>query len=591
MTNIFRDINYNDFHFLRPEFLWLLIPIVFIFLIGMFLLRENIQWKTIIAPHLRSSMIKKGSFLKRLMMHISLFITITLAIVGLSGPTWKLIELPAKVLETPLIIVLDLSQSMMAEDIQPNRLERAKFKINDLIEFNPQARIALIGFAGTAHTIIPLTRDYKIINSHVKSLSPNVMPFTGSDLEAAIKLADTLTSVTKAPGTILIFSDDFNDSHFQLLKEYAIKGKNRIVIVPMNTPNGARIPHPYYSKRHLKDKSGKFVKSQLNTTILNKLNSIEGINIIQLTLDDSDMELLSKDISKHLEFTEKKQAKEDDWEDYGLWFIIPFIILVLFWHRKGWVLFSLVFIISFSSCNKVNEIKKKTNKIDQKIKETTFKDLWFTRDYQAQKMENNDNLEQAAQTYNSNLRSGIAWYKSGDYEKAIEKFEKDTSVLSTYNLAIAYYKNGDYAAAAMNFSIVSESSSDLKQQAQQNQLIVQKIIDGQEQVNPDDIPEAPIEQEAKNLENKDMEDLGGGGQEAKKEDMKQERKEETVSTDVRKGKEMEELPDDFESGKPNDSQKVLMRKVDDDPALFLKRKFKHQVKVNNIKPRKGLDNW
>ena len=97
--------------------------------------------------------------------------------------------------------------------------------------------------------------------------------------------------------------------------------------------------------------------------------------------------------------------------------------------------------------------------------------------------------------------------------------------------------------------------------------------------------------DAENEENKSPEDLSGGGQEATKEQMEQKRLEETVNTDIRKGKELDEVPEDFESGKQNTSQKVLMRKVDDDPALFLKRKFQYQVKKENIKPLKNADKW
>ncbi len=73
--------------------------------------------------------------------------------------------------------------------------------------------------------------------------------------------------------------------------------------------------------------------------------------------------------------------------------------------------------------------------------------------------------------------------------------------------------------------------------------------------------------------------------------MEQERKEETVNTDVRKGKELDELPDDIEFGKQENSQNILMRKVDDDPALFLKRKFAHQVKTKNLQPKNNGKEW
>ena len=115
---------------------------------------------------------------------------------------------------------------------------------------------------------------------------------------------------------------------------------------------------------------------------------------------------------------------------------------------------------------------------------------------------------------------------------------------------------------------------------------------GKSEVNPEDAQEAQPEQTAKNMENKDMEDLSGGGQEATKEDMEKQRKEETVATDIRKGKEMEEVPDDIGSTiQQQDNTKILMRKVDDDPSLFLQRKFKYQAKKENIKPESHGKNW
>jgi Ca-activated chloride channel family protein len=111
-------------------------------------------------------------------------------------------------------------------------------------------------------------------------------------------------------------------------------------------------------------------------------------------------------------------------------------------------------------------------------------------------------------------------------------------------------------------------------------------------VNPEDAQEAQPQKAEKNIENQDMEDLGGGGQEATEEDMKQERKEETVSTDISKGKELEEVPDDLGSTmQQQDNSKVLMRKVDDDPTLFLERKFRFQVKQENLKPKSDEKKW
>ena len=88
--------------------------------------------------------------------------------------------------------------------------------------------MALVGFAGTAHTIVPLTKDYEIINSHIEGLKPSTMPFPGSDLEAALILGDSLTKVTKAPGTIVVFSDDFQEKERGILSNFAKNSKNKI---------------------------------------------------------------------------------------------------------------------------------------------------------------------------------------------------------------------------------------------------------------------------------------------------------------------------------------------------------------------------
>jgi len=278
-------------------------------------------------------------------------------------------------------------------------------------------------------------------------------------------------------------------------------------------------------------------------------------------------------ISKDLSFQEQAEKKENLWVDRGIWLAIPLALFLLMWFRKGFVIYGLLF-IGLTSCSN----------------EMSFKDLWYTKDYQAQKMVEAGNYAEAAETFKDPMRKGVAYFKAGDYESAIAAFNQDTSAEAAYNLGLAYYKNGDYAAAQLAFGEAVEKNPDMKD-ASKNQQIVQKMMGGADDVDPEEAKEKKPAGEAQNEENTGPEDLSGGGQEATKEDMEQERKEETVNTDVRKGKEPEEVPHNFEAGEADNSQKVLMRKVDDDPSLFLKRKFAHEVKVKKMKPKKGLKKW
>lgn len=565
-------IVWSDFHFLRPHFLWLLIPMGIIVLLGWLSLRQNVRWKNAISPHLRPFIIKKGAETTRFWMNIALGVMLGLGVVALSGPTWKKIQIPGQQLETPLVILLDLSQSMLADDIQPNRLERAKFKIKDLLEHKPGARVALIGFAGTAHTIVPLTKDYGIILSHLEGLKPSMMPFPGSSLEAAFLNLDSVLYVTRAPGTILIFSDDFTNDNFNLIRTYTENSANKVIVLPINTQTGSEVPS-LNGQGSMKDKKGNPVFSSLNSQVLNKLDALENVEVHSLTLDDSDVEKISETIRANLEFTEQPKEKQDDWRDAGGLFLIPAAILLLLWFRKGWVLYG-IFPLIMVSCHQ----------------NSRFADLWFTRDYQAQKLSNEGDFEAAAKLYTDPMRKGVAYFKAGNFEDAIKSFNQDTTAMGTYNLGLAYLQNGDTLSAKMAFGIAVEKDPTMEQ-AQTNLQQLGHLSGGENEVNPEDVKEAGEKGEAQNQQNTSSEDLSGGGQEATKEDMKKQRLEETVATNVRKGKELEEVPDDVGATEQQQSSQVLMRKVDDDPSLFLKRKFAYQVKKYKLKSKSDGIEW
>jgi len=573
MFNDLFPIEWSLFHFLRPQFLWLLIPALLLPLLGFLSIQREVRWKKIIAPHLRPYVIQKGNDRAKAVMNILLFFSLSFGILALSGPTWKKVEIPGQELETPMVILLDLSQSMMATDLQPNRLERAKFKIHDLLKHNPRARAALIGFAGTAHTIVPLTKDYEIILSHIDGLKPSIMPFPGSDMEAALVLADTVMSVTEAPGTVLIFSDDFSQPQIPVLREFTSTGNRKIVVVPMNTNQGSKVP-AFDGKGSLMDQNGNVVYSSLDEDVLAGLSSLEDVSVQKLTLDDSDVELISAGISENLKFKTQDEEKDDDWRDAGLLLVLPMALLFLLWFRKGWVVYVLAPIL-LSSCSA----------------DYSFSNLWFTRDYQGQRLMNKGQYDEAAKLFTDPMREGVAYFKAGDYEDAIEAFKVDTSAQGSYNLGLAYFQNGDTAAAILAFGYAVEKDSTL-QAAREARNQLQTMKGGTSELNPDDARESQPEQTAQNRQNTDMEDLGGGGQEATKEDMEKERKEETVATDIRKGKEMEDVPEDMQaSSQQQDQSKVLMRKVDDDPALFLQRKFRFQVRKQKIKQKPDETKW
>ena len=568
MLDRIKHIDWEQFHFLRAEYLWIIIPIVFITVLGLFFYRESNSWKKNISKDLRPFVIQKGSEWKSRLMHFTVLLMFILGIFSFLGPTWNQEKSPTKKINSKVVIALDLSQSMLATDISPNRLERAKFKVQDLLEANPRAETTLLVFAGSTHTVTPFTTDYKIILDQVSGLQPKMMPVKGTGFSTLFSKIDTLFTGNKAKGRIIIITDDLTEIPIALVSNFLQENNTELYLYPFATPAGANIPS--FNQ-----------KSALDLQQLNRLNELEGCTILDMTLDNSDVEDLAKTISNQLVFEDKSDAEDENWQDNGFWFIIPLAFIFLFSFRKGWALNLVIISFTLGSCSEENK---------EKVKELDFNDLWYTKEYQAQKEYDIGNYLDAASGFKDPMRKGTAYYKGGDFQSARVELEKDSSSQGLYNLGLTYAKLGLLDKSQEVFEKVF--AQDPSNTNAKNNL--QQIITAKEAINnlkPEEIALNEEEDKAKNKQNRSPEDLSGGGQEATKKDMEKERLEETTETDTRKGKELEELPDDFKSGNGELPKNILMRKVDDDPALFLTRKFKYQIKKKLVEADTNLKKW
>ncbi|CDF78394.1 Mg-chelatase subunit ChlD [Formosa agariphila KMM 3901] len=582
---IWKDIDWEKFHFLRAEYLWYGLPVAIIILLCIFLYGESNAWKKHIAKHLQPYVIQKGTTWKSRLVYLFILLLFAIGFIGFLGPTWSEKKAPAKKVASKLVIALDLSQSMLTTDVSPNRLERAKFKINDFLDANPRAETALIVFAASTHTVIPFTTDYKIISDNLDGLQPHMMPQRGTGFRMLLQKLDTLFVNNKAPGKILLFTDDLDGIDPPALSALVQEHNVALNIYPMATPTGGHVPSFYNHKVALKD-NGKVVNSALQADKVNALRGIEGITVVDMTLDKSDVTLLAEDISDHLIFEEKPKNEDEDWEDKGYLLVIPLMVLFLFCFRKGWSLLGVVLLVSLSSCTSDNpESKDKDN-----TEAFQYKDLWYTKAYQAQQEYDTKDYLAAAEGFKDPMRKGVSYYKGGNYVKAKQAFQQDSTASGQYNLGLTYVKLGDLEQAHAVFESVVKNNPEMAQ-AQQNLTSLEEAMAKQSGMSVDESEVEEDKPNAKNKKNDSMEDLSGGGQKATKKDMEKERAEEEAATGKRKGKELDELPDDFKSGKGAIPKNILMRKVDDDPALFLTRKFKYQVKKQQVDVEKTQTSW
>lgn len=140
---------------------------------------------------------------------VGLLIGWLLAVLALAGPTWKPEPSPFSDNPSPVMILLKASESMNTKDLAPNRMERARLKVVDFCNARKGRPLGLIAYAGSAHLVLPPTRDTSVVATMAENISPKIMPKPGNDLAAAIRLAKQTLRGTG--GSILVVADSVPD--------------------------------------------------------------------------------------------------------------------------------------------------------------------------------------------------------------------------------------------------------------------------------------------------------------------------------------------------------------------------------------------
>lgn len=583
MFEYIKDIlvfNADTFHFLRPAFLWAFIPVAIVALMILFTYRDDKKWKKLIAPALRPYMFtreKRSGFLFPLLAYL---IIMSLGILGTAGPSWSKEEVPGAKSEAVLMIALDLSHSMLAEDIQPNRLERAKFKIRDLLDANPGSRVSLYAYAGTAHTVIPMSSDYRIIRHHLEALSPAIMPVQGSNLARMLDLADSTLSAVVAPSTLLLVSDEIKEADIQLLRDFVESSPHAVEFMAMSSPGGAQIPKNKW-KHPLTDANGNIVISSLDTELVFELDKHPKIHVTTLTLDNSDMVDMAREIRQNLDFREDDQESEEQWKDMGYVLLILLTLLIPFWFRKGWMIQYLLLpmLLISPSCTGLD----------------SWDDLWYSKDYQGQILYEAGAFEDAGTSFESPYHEGMAWYRAGNYDSAAQAFARDSSANSLYNLGITYSKMGMYDKALEVIRLASEKDPGNAQfekaieEARLNLQVLDSLQQAGEAIELPDTEKKKEKLEERKASSKDEELTSDTEVEELPEDGK--RVTDEVETEMRKAEEMEEVPENFEAGSGETPQNVLLRGISEDPSEFLKRRFRFQYKKYKMEEIEQGEPW
>ncbi|MDA7949284.1 MAG: VWA domain-containing protein [Hyphomicrobiaceae bacterium] len=327
------DTGLEQFHFLRP--VWLLVIPLAIWL--HLRLRRNfsaaLMWKSVIAPHLLESLTVGGKGAKRLRPYQLMTAALVLASIALAGPTWQREITPFTEDRAPLVVALELTPTMLGADQPPSRLERAKQKLRDLLERRKGARTSVVGYAGSAHAVLPLTDDAGLIEVYLESLTPDLMPREGDDATTALALAQSMLAREDAIGTILFMTDGIDRTHAPRFAEHADAHEDQLLFLAFGTTAGGPVVQSGNSAASFGLVDGK--APGVDMAGINAVAAAAGGSASRATPDVADIDALSRQIRSHLVNT-IQQDENLQWRDFGYVLVWPLAFILLLWSRRGW---------------------------------------------------------------------------------------------------------------------------------------------------------------------------------------------------------------------------------------------------------------
>ncbi|SUZ61653.1 uncharacterized protein METZ01_LOCUS14507 [marine metagenome] len=589
----------TEFHFLRP--LWLLaIPLVWwlVFrLLGKWWSTAN--WEKIVEPHLLQFLATTPATQKTSLLPWIMCFTGTLLLLALAGPVREKVPQPLLQKSQARVLVLDLSFSMLATDIKPTRIDRARFKLEDLLKRFVEGDTALIAYAGEAFVISPLTHDPATIAALLPGLRPNIMPVPGSRAEHAFSLAANLLSRSKSgSGHIIWITDGIEGQDFAALENTV--GRNRLSILAVGTESGS--PVALSEGGFLKDKNGAIVIPKLNSQPLEKLAGIKQGSFTVLSIDDRDVEGIIEAETTATDFIEDEQLRSSDkWNEEGPWLLLLALPLAASLFRRG-LLFSWSLLVLFGISSLPNSAQA-----------FGWDDLWLRTDQQAEKLFQEGAEKDAAQLFENPEWKGTAAYRTGDYEKAIKEFSRKDGPLANFNRgnSLAFAGRLEEALAAYE-KVLAENPK--HEDAQFNHDLIEKILQEQQkkqqnkkadkgkeneqrknkQDQQQDSSKADVEQNEKSSQQSSAEKQDSGDPQSSTEEKNNDKKQsnegeknlndKTESTEAKKNENEQEKniasEDEQElTADERSRQQTLeqwLRKIPDDPGRLLRNKMQRE---------------
>jgi Ca-activated chloride channel family protein len=590
-----------DFHWLRPE--WLLaIPLVV--LVTVMLGRGRLgagNWRDVIDPALMPFVLSRAPGRGTDVRWWLLGLGAVLAAIALAGPAWERIEQPVFRAEQALVVALDLSRSMDAQDIAPSRLSRARLKILDILEQRKSGQTAIVVYSSNAFTVTPLTTDTDTVAALVNSLSTDIMPSRGSNPVVAMqKGRQLLDQAGVVYGEVLLITDGGSSAAAEKVARDLKAAGFSLSVLGVGTRDGAPIPR--ISGGFITDNRGRIAVPQLEQTSLRALAVAGGGRFAVLSADNRDLDILLSGEVTTASASDESLAT-DQWREEGPWILLLLLPIAALAFRRGWVLVLLIVVLPLSP----------------PAQASLWDDLWQNNNQQAQKQLEAGNAEDAAALFEDTEWRAVARYRARDFAGSAAEFAESGDARNLYNLGNAMAFQGEFDSAIDAYEQVLEMDPD-NDDAAYNLELVRNLKDQQQQE----------QQQGQGEDQQSTEDPGGEGEQSDSEgqpeqegsegasdsqseseegDSPQRGDEETSEEDLealqqelqRAAEESQpgekplqmseaELAELREQQEQQQAMEQWLRRIPDDPGGLLRRKFRHQYQRSG-KDQDGNDVW
>ena len=415
-------IELANFQFLNPLWLVVLPPVWWLIWTYSRYPRRQSMWSRICDPALLDKMLADtpGSNPSAWLASI-LAIVLTLGILSAAGPSWRKQSYPMMESTSARVLALDLSRSMLAEDLRPQRFAHAVAAAKEIISADFDGETGLVVFAGAAFVVSPLSRDAATLLAFIDALDPSTMPEDGTRIDLAIHSAqDLLAASVAGRGQIIIVTAGASDNEAAVTAALAAANEgHRIYLLAIGTTAGGPVLDA--QSRLLRDPQGRVVLSKTNFALLDRVAQAGKGGLVTMTGSTGVDDLLMSRLSAN-QLIESDQAADSSARaaaNDGAWLVLLMLPFALLLFRKNLIWMILLGLIVPGD----RELHAKEWNLFLNHPEQLAFEAYQRGDFQM-----------SYELSSNPLLKGSAYYRSEQYQQALEMYGKDESAPSIYNL-------------------------------------------------------------------------------------------------------------------------------------------------------------